>query len=131
MINANPDFLGKTLFLNFLYLSRCCPDLGGRLAQAGQLGKESTREQAKAQLNTLTDEEKALMIRLNDQYRQKFGFPFVLCARLNNKESIINGLKTRIKNKADEELETAMDQFFKICELRLRDVLVVSKQSKL
>lgn len=102
---------------------RCHPDLAGRLAKANALTNESTQEQATAGLSSLTEEELHLIDSYNKNYRQKFGFPFVICARLNNKETIINGLKTRIGNEAQKELETGIAEVKKIMLLRLKDLV--------
>jgi 2-oxo-4-hydroxy-4-carboxy-5-ureidoimidazoline decarboxylase len=61
-----------------LALIRAHPDLVGKLALAGQLTKESTREQAGAGLDRLSPEEVALFRANNAAYQAKFGFPFVI-----------------------------------------------------
>src|SRR5579871_5192294 len=66
-----------------LALIRAHPDLVGKLALAGQLTKASTSEQASAGLDKLSPEEVALFKKNNAAYNAKFGFPFIICARLN------------------------------------------------
>lgn len=105
-----------------LALLRAHPDLVGRLALAGQLTKESTGEQASAGLGNLTPEEVELFQQNNAAYKDKFGFPFVICARLNKKEAILNGFKARLNNSREQEIQTALAEIFKIAELRLRDL---------
>ena len=58
----------------------------------------------------------------NAAYKAKFGFPFVICARLNKKEAILNGLKLRLSHSREQEIQTALAEIFKIAELRLRDL---------
>jgi len=99
------------------------PDLVGKLARAGCLTKESSREQASAGLDQLTWEEIALFETNNAAYQAKFGFPFVICARLNKKDAILTGSKSRLQNSHAQELKTALEEIFKITELRLRDLL--------
>src|SRR5689334_20891232 len=70
-------------------LIRAHPDLVGRAALAGTLTSASTAEQASAGLNNLSPEEIAMFNHFNQAYRDKFGFPFVICARLNKKEAIL------------------------------------------
>lgn len=106
-----------------LALIQAHPDLVGRLALAGQLTKESTNEQASAGLDTLSATEVALFQTNNAAYKEKFGFPFVICARLNKKEAILNGFKVRLHNSREEEIKAALDEIFKIAELRLRDLI--------
>lgn len=105
-----------------LALIRAHPDLVGKLALAGQLTKESTGEQASAGLGNLTPEEVALFQQNNAAYKDKFGFPFVICARLNKKEAILNGFKVRLQNSREQEIQAALAEIFKIAELRLRDL---------
>jgi OHCU decarboxylase len=105
-----------------LALIRAHPDLVGRAALAGTLTRESTGEQASAGLNALSPAEIALFQKQNAAYREKFGFPFVICARLNKKDAIIAGFERRLKNSLPEEIQAALDEIFKIAELRLRDL---------
>ena len=64
------------------------PDLAGRLALAKQLTAESTHEQASAGLDRLTPDELASFTALNDAYRQRFGFPFILAVKGKSKDEI-------------------------------------------
>ena len=105
-----------------LALIRAHPDLVGKLALAGQLTRESTNEQAGAGLGKLSPEEVELFQKNNASYQAKFGFPFVICARLNKKEAILAGFERRLKNSRTEEVAAALAEIFKIAELRLRDL---------
>ncbi|XP_035680995.1 2-oxo-4-hydroxy-4-carboxy-5-ureidoimidazoline decarboxylase-like [Branchiostoma floridae] len=108
---------------------RCHPDLAGRLAQAGQLTAESTQEQRSAGLDQLTQDELSTLTDLNQQYKVKFGFPFVICARLNKKAAILNGLTERLKHSAEEETLAGVEEVKKICQLRIVDI--VTSEAKL
>lgn len=105
-----------------LALIRAHPDLVGRLALSGQLTRESTHEQASAGLDKLTSDEVSLFQQNNAAYKAKFGFPFIICARLNKKEAILNGFKIRLQNSREQEIQAALREIFKIAELRLRDL---------
>ena len=105
-----------------LALIRAHPDLVGRAALAGTLTRESTGEQASAGLGKLTPEEIETFAIFNKAYRDKFGFPFVICARINKKEAILNGFKIRLNNSREQEIKAALEEIFKIAELRLRDL---------
>jgi 2-oxo-4-hydroxy-4-carboxy-5-ureidoimidazoline decarboxylase len=105
-----------------LSLIRAHPDLVGRAALAGTLTPESSGEQASAGLNALSPPEIAMFQKQNAAYRQKFGFPFVICARLNKKETILAGFERRLKNTPAQEISAALEEIFKIAELRLRDL---------
>jgi OHCU decarboxylase len=105
-----------------LALIQAHPDLVGRLALTGQLTRESTTEQASAGLNQLRPDEVALFQQNNAAYKDKFGFPFIICARLNKKEAILDGFTVRLKNSREQEIQAALEEIFKIAELRLRDL---------
>jgi 2-oxo-4-hydroxy-4-carboxy-5-ureidoimidazoline decarboxylase len=92
------------------------------LAQRGALTAESTREQASAGLDKLEHEEQSTLQSKNREYRAKFGFPFVICARLNDKDSIVAAMTKRLSNSREQEIQTALEEIFKIAELRLRDL---------
>lgn len=107
-------------------LIRAHPDLAGRLARQKQLTAESTREQASAGLDQLTDAELAEFTRNNDTYKAKFGFPFIICARLNAKASILAAMAARLPNPPAVEFTTALAEIEKIAWLRLKDLLDTS-----
>jgi len=106
-----------------LALIRAHPDLVGRAALAGTLTRESTNEQAGAGLNKLSPDEISLFQGQNEAYRSKFGFPFVICARMNKKEAILAGFERRLQNTHEQEVHIALEEIFKIAEFRLRDLI--------
>jgi 2-oxo-4-hydroxy-4-carboxy-5-ureidoimidazoline decarboxylase len=106
-----------------LALINAHPDLAGRLAQQRQLTSESTREQASAGLSQLSAEEVAAFQQLNAAYRARFGFPFIICARLNAKAAILSAMQSRVGQAPDVEFHTALAEIEKIARLRLEDVL--------
>jgi len=63
------------------------------------------------------------MQRLNDAYRGRFGFPFVICARLNAKGAILASMRARLGNSPEAELSTALGEIAKIARLRLNDAM--------
>jgi OHCU decarboxylase len=99
------------------------PDLVGRAALAETLTPASTGEQAAAGLDSLTPDEIAAFTRINTAYYLRFGFPFVICARENKKESILAGFAQRITHTREEEIPTALAEIAKICRLRLLDTV--------
>ena len=102
-----------------LALIRAHPDLVGRAV----LTSESQSEQAVAGLTDLTPEEVAAFADYNRQYRERFGFPFVICARLNKKDAILRAFPERLEHSREKEIETALAEIGKIAQLRLRDLL--------
>lgn len=99
------------------------PDLAGKLAQAKRLTEESTKEQASAGLDALTDAERTRFTELNATYVGKFGFPFIIAVRDNDKASILKAFETRIANNRDQEFLTACKQVERIAWYRLHDLL--------
>lgn len=110
---------------------RCHPDLAGRDLQSGTLTVESRKEQGQAGLDTLDASEIAYMARLNEEYKVRFGFPFVICARMNNRATILRELSERLKNERAAELTCAIEEVKKICHLRLKGLLLHDLPNKL
>ncbi|KAJ1529789.1 hypothetical protein ONE63_006535 [Megalurothrips usitatus] len=100
------------------------PDLAGTLAEQGLLTAESTREQKAAGLDQLTEQQKYDLKRLNLSYRDKFGFPFVICARENRAVAILEGLTRRMINTPEKEVAVGLAEVKKIARLRVLDVVV-------
>lgn len=98
-----------------LALIRAHPDLVGRAV----LTAESRTEQAAAGLTDISPEEMAQFDRYNREYKARFGFPFVICARLNKKDAILSAFPGRLRNPPEQERETALAEIFKIAQLRL------------
>ena len=107
-----------------LALIRAHPDLAGSAARAGTLTPASAREQASGGLDRLSAAEAAMFDKYNRAYRERFGFPFVICARQNKKEAMLAGFERRLQHSREQEIETALAEVFKIAELRLRDLMV-------
>ncbi len=107
-----------------LALVRAHPELADKVAQAEGLTESSAAEQASAGLDRLSAEDYARFHALNRAYRQRHGFPFIICVKLNDKDSILDALARRTGLNSDEELAEAMIQIGLISRLRLADVAV-------
>jgi 2-oxo-4-hydroxy-4-carboxy-5-ureidoimidazoline decarboxylase len=106
-----------------LALIRAHPDLAGKLARAGALTESSAREQAGLGLDRLGDDEYEHFTRLNDSYRERFGFPFVICVRLTDKAGILAAFESRLENTMPAEIAEALRQIHHIARLRLADLM--------
>ncbi len=106
-----------------LALIRAHPELAGKAAIAGNLTAESRSEQARAGLDQLTEGEFTRFHALNAAYGAKFGFPFIICARLNDKTSILAAMERRLSNAPAEEVAEAIAQIGLIGRLRLADAV--------
>ncbi len=102
-----------------LALIRAHPDLVTR----AQLTQESQNEQASAGLGDLSKEEAEKFQTYNAQYRERFGFPFVICARLNKKAAMLDAFPGRLQNSREEEIKIALAEIYKIARLRLNDLV--------
>eukprot|EP00562_Extubocellulus_spinifer_P010084 CAMPEP_0178508670 /NCGR_PEP_ID=MMETSP0696-20121128/20881_1 /TAXON_ID=265572 /ORGANISM="Extubocellulus spinifer, Strain CCMP396" /LENGTH=284 /DNA_ID=CAMNT_0020138249 /DNA_START=53 /DNA_END=907 /DNA_ORIENTATION=- len=102
-----------------LQLLRAHPDLAAKVEKLKTLTKESQEEQSKAGLDTLTDEERVRFLSLNESYRVKFGFPFILAVRNATKYTVISAVEGRISNTPEEEFVSALGQVHKIAWMRL------------
>jgi 2-oxo-4-hydroxy-4-carboxy-5-ureidoimidazoline decarboxylase len=106
-----------------LALIRAHPELAGKAAIAKALTAESLSEQASAGLDRLTPDEYARFHALNDAYRARFGFPFIICVRLNDKGSILAAMERRLALTPEQETAEALTQIGLISRLRLFDAV--------
>jgi len=106
-----------------LELIRAHPELAGREAKEGTLTRESTHEQTSAGLDRLTADELAALRRLNRSYRERFGFPLIVCVRERTKDSIIAWGNARLEHSREQEIDVALGEITKIARLRLADLL--------
>jgi OHCU decarboxylase len=113
-----------------LALIRAHPELAGKAAIAGELTPESTREQAAAGLDRLTPEQYERLTGLTAAYRERFGFPFVVCAREHAADSIIAAAAARLDADPAAEERTALAEIAKIARLRLADLVLEPERTR-
>lgn len=113
-----------------LALIRAHPDLAGKAALAGELTAESAGEQASAGLDRLSPEEYAEFGRLNAAYHEKFGLPYVVCVRENDKASIFAGARRRLEHTPEQEREAALREIGRIARLRVLDLITSRDMSE-
>jgi N-carbamoyl-L-amino-acid hydrolase len=116
-----------------LALLRAHPELAGKAAVAGELTRESTGEQAASGLTLCSAEEYAQLHQLNDEYNEKFGFPFILAVkgptgRGLTRRAIIDTFARRLKNQRVDEMAECLRQVHRIAELRINDLLGLTLQ---
>jgi len=95
------------------------PDLAGKAARAGSMTDDSKREQASVGLDSLGEEEFVRFHRLNDAYKAKFGFPFIVCVRRHTQESILAQFERRLGHDQATEFAAALQEVFFITRLRI------------
>jgi len=96
------------------------PDLAGKAAVRGELTADSSAEQAGAGLDQCSSEEFERFQRLNDAYRARFGFPFIMAVRGRHRLEILEAFERRLRHDRDTELATAVEQVNRIALLRLQ-----------
>ncbi len=106
-----------------LALIRGHPELAGKVARAGAMTAESRREQGGLGLDRLSEEEFARFERLNAAYRDRFGFPFIICVRRHTRDSILDNFERRLANSPAAERAAALREIGHIARLRLVDAV--------
>ena len=101
------------------------PDLANKTQRAAGLTAKSNSEQNSAGLDRLSDAEFAAFERVNNAYRAKFGFPYIVCVRRHSKDSILRDFERRLPNDARTEMQVSIEEICRIAALRL-DQLVTA-----
>ena len=108
-----------------LALIKAHPDLANKTQRAAGLTAESNAEQNSVGLDRLSDAEYEAFERVNNAYRSKFGFPYIVCVRRQTKDSILRDFERRLPNDAATEMQTSVEEICRIAALRL-DQLVAA-----
>lgn len=103
-------------------LVRAHPELAGKTAVRTGLTRESSEEQGGAGLDQCTPAEFERFQKLNEQYNQRFGFPFIMAVRGYHREEILEAFERRIAHDPETEFQTALQQVDQIALLRLRAI---------
>ncbi len=101
------------------------PDLANKTQRAAGLTAESTAEQDGLGLDRLSDAEFEAFERVNNAYRSKFGFPYIVCVRRHTKDSVLRDFERRLPNDAGTEIQKSVEEICRIAALRV-DQLVTS-----
>jgi 2-oxo-4-hydroxy-4-carboxy-5-ureidoimidazoline decarboxylase len=102
-----------------LALIKAHPDLANKTQRAAGLTAESTAEQDSVGLDRLSDAEYEAFERVNNAYRSKFGFPYIVCVRRQTKDSILRDFERRLPNDAATEMKVSVQEICRIAALRL------------
>ena len=101
-----------------LELLRAHPDLG----EQTEMTDASETEQVSAGLTILSRAQYDTFQQLNNQYREKFGFPFIMAVKNKSPEVIQTAMEDRVEHERDQEFETALSQVHEIAKLRLQEL---------
>lgn len=102
-----------------LALINAHPDLAGKAAVAGELTAASTNEQAGAGIHLCTPAEFTRFTELNDAYKARFGFPFIMAVKGSDRHQILAAFETRIHHTREVEFGCALAEINKIALFRL------------
>lgn len=98
-----------------LALIRAHPDLGSK----AKMADASVQEQAGVGLDRLTPEEYDRFHAMNQVYKAKFGFPFIVAVKNHTKASILEAFDRRLHNIPSAEVKQALDEITQIAHFRL------------
>ena len=115
-VEKSPEFQRMALICNH-------PELAGKEAHAGSLTVDSKKEQTGAGLDQCTAEELSKLRSLNQAYREKFEFPFVIAVTGLDKIQIIAAVERRLKNPVQLEFDTSIGEIAKIGKIRLHALI--------
>jgi 2-oxo-4-hydroxy-4-carboxy-5-ureidoimidazoline decarboxylase len=108
-----------------LALIKAHPDLADKTQRDAGLTAESSAEQNSVGLDRLSNAEYEAFERVNNAYRAKFGFPYIVCVRRHTKDSILRDFERRLPNDANTEMQKSIEEICRIAALRI-DQLVTS-----
>jgi len=97
------------------------PDLADK-TKIGTLTQDSNKEQSNAGLDKCTEEEFNEFKNLNSEYKNKFGFPFILAVKEKKKSEILINFKKRVLCNKQMEFDEAIKQVKQIASLRLEEL---------
>jgi 2-oxo-4-hydroxy-4-carboxy-5-ureidoimidazoline decarboxylase len=106
-------------------LIKAHPDLANKTQRAAGLTAESSAEQDSVGLDRLSSAEYQAFERVNNAYRARFGFPYIVSVRRHTKDSILRDFERRLPNDAGTEIQNSIEEICRIAALRV-DQLVVS-----
>lgn len=95
------------------------PELAGEDARRGAMTHASIAEQDTLALARLDTREAERWSALNQAYRARFGFPFILCIRRHTRVSALQAFVQRLEHDRATELGTTLGEIAAITRLRL------------
>ena len=105
---------------NQLKILKAHPDLADK-TKIGSLTPDSKKEQSNAGLDQCSEEEFNEFKNLNNEYKKKFGFPFIYAVKGKEKKEILSNFRQRSLNDINVEFIEAKKQVKTIASLRLNE----------
>ena len=119
LVQAMMDVMRSRSPSQQLALIQAHPDLGTK----AHMADASVQEQSAAGLSQLSSAEFKQFQQLNQDYKAKFQFPFIVAVKHHNKASILAAFQQRLQNDREAEQATALAQIAEIARLRLDDLI--------
>src|ERR1700716_1474196 len=105
-------------------LIKAHPDLANKTQRAAGLTAESSAEQNSVGLDRLSDAEYEAFERVNNAYRAKFGFPYIVCVRRHTRDSILHDFERRLPNDAKTETQKSIEEICGSAAVGLDEIVV-------
>jgi 2-oxo-4-hydroxy-4-carboxy-5-ureidoimidazoline decarboxylase len=119
LFDAMKAVVDRAPFEQRLALIKAHPDLASKTQRAAGLTAESDAEQNSLGLDRLSDAEYEAFERVNNAYRAKFGFPYIVCVRRHTRDSVLRDFERRLPNDAKTEMQRSVEEICRIAALRL------------
>jgi len=103
------------------------PELAGKEAEQGSLTKASLTEQSNSGLSHCSTDELKQFKDLNAQYKNHFGFPFVVAVKDLSRHDILDLMQQRLTNPKQQEFDTCIEQIRRIAGFRLKSLFGIER----
>ncbi len=129
------EMMERRPFASFGHLSQTAEEVAGRLlpedwleafAAHPRIGDRQGSQWSRQEQSGVRDAAVSLgaeLADMNEQYWQRFGFIFIICATGKSAPEMLGALKQRLNNSREAELGEAADQQRLITQIRLRKLL--------
>src|SRR3981189_1131405 len=123
LLAAMKDAVDRAPAEQQMTLIKAHPDLANKTQRAAGLTAESSAEQNSLGLDRLSDAEYEAFEGVNNAYRAKFGFPYIVCVRRHTRDSILRDFERRLPNDATTEAQNSIEEICRIAALRLHQLV--------
>lgn len=111
-----------------LALLNAHPELACAPRDQEKLTADSQSEQSGAGLDQCTAEEFVVFTQLNRQYRDRFGFPFIMAVSGYHRREILTAFRQRLVNDPEAEFARAIEEVCRIGRLRLEKLFEIADE---
>jgi OHCU decarboxylase len=109
---------------DWLEAFRSHPKIGEqKAATTTAIDAQQWSKQEQSSMNNAAPDTRRKLAHLNQQYEQRFGYIYIVCATNKSAEEMLSILRHRMDNAPAEELRVAAAEQAKITELRLKKLL--------